>query len=59
MRIFKLYEKDNVKFELVFNKESYFFFRLGLPNISYNYRNPLLCVRLALKDSAKARLEDC
>lgn len=48
-----IYNKNNVKFELVFNRTSIFFTRLTLPNVSYTYRNPLTNLKLALEDLAK------
>ena len=53
--VITLYKKKHVTLQAVFNKESIFFFRLQVPNISYNYRNPLTCVRLALDDLAKLK----
>ena len=48
MKVFTVYENGQVKLELVLTLKAIFFFRLKLPNVSYNYRNPFKCLKLAL-----------
>ena len=50
MKVFNVYKNGDVNLELVFTWKAIFFFRLKLPNVSYNYRNPFKCLKLALDD---------
>jgi hypothetical protein len=50
MKVFEVYRKGSVTLELVLTLRALFFFRLKLPNVSYNYRNPFKCLSLALDD---------
>tara|TARA_R110000787_G_scaffold265550_1_gene371561 strand:+ start:23 stop:190 length:168 start_codon:yes stop_codon:yes gene_type:complete len=54
VKVFTVYKNKDVKLELAFTWRAIFFFRLKLPNVSYNYRNPFKCLSLALNDIAKA-----
>lgn len=54
MKAITVYKNGDVKLELAFTWRAIFFFRLKLPNVSYNYRNPFKCLKLALDDIAKA-----
>lgn len=54
-----LYKNGHVKFQLCAFKESSYvpFFRLQVPNRSYNYSNPFTCIKLALKDLAQFEID--
>lgn len=51
----KVFKKNEVALYLQITKSSIFHFTLELPNVAYNYRNPIRCLYLALKDLMNER----
>ena len=56
MKFLTIYEKNHVKLELALSWKDVFF-RLQVPNISANYRNPLKCATVLLEKLAKHEMK--
>lgn len=53
-----LYRNKHTRFSMVFNRWELPFFQLIVPNITYNYNNPITCIKKALLDLERHELDE-